>query len=54
MKSKPVAAEQDWQVEDDLRTLVRAKEIERDAKRMSAVRRLAKQKMTEMNQFTQK
>lgn len=34
-----------WQAEDDLRTLSRAKEIERDAARMKAVRALAKEQL---------
>lgn len=35
----------DWQCEDDLRTLTRAKEIEADPKRMAKCQALAKQKM---------
>ncbi len=37
-----------WQAEDDLRTITRAKEIEKDKKRMTNVRRAAKEKMAEM------
>lgn len=39
------AVEADWQTEDDLRTLMRAKEIEKDPKRLAAARALAKEKM---------
>lgn len=37
-----------WQAEDDLRTVTRAREIEKDPKRMAHVRRAAKEKLTEM------
>jgi hypothetical protein len=37
-----------WQAEDDLRTITRAKEIEKDKKRMAHVRRAAKEKLAEM------
>ncbi len=37
-----------WQAEEDLRTITRAKEIEKDKKRMANVRRAAKEKMAEM------
>jgi hypothetical protein len=35
----------DWQVQDDLRTLARAREIKQDPKRMAAVKKLAEQQM---------
>ena len=35
----------DWQVEDALRTLTRAKEIQKDKKMMSLVKALAKKKI---------
>jgi hypothetical protein len=47
-KSGLSAAEIDWQTEDDLRTLVRAREIEKDPKRMKAAQELAKKKMVEV------
>lgn len=37
-----------WQAEDDLRTITRAKEIQKDHKRMANVRRAAKEKLAEM------
>lgn len=40
--------EEDWQAESDLRTLMEAERIEKDAKRMTKVRALAKQKMMEV------
>lgn len=36
-----------WQAHDDLMTIVRAKEIQGDAKRMKNVRRAAKEKLEE-------
>lgn len=38
----------DWQTEDDLRTLCRAEEIKKDSKRMSKCKALAKKKMMEV------
>lgn len=38
----------DWRVEGDLNTLLEAEKIERDPKRMSKVRALAKQKMLDV------
>lgn len=46
-KNSLVVASDDWQVEDDLRTLCRAEEIKKDAKRMAKVKALAKEKMME-------
>lgn len=37
-----------WQAEDDLRTLQRALEIEKDSKRLKAAKALAKEKLVEM------
>lgn len=37
-----------WQAQDDLNTITRAKEIEKDKKRMAHVRRAAKEKLAEM------
>lgn len=37
-----------WQAQDDLHTITRAKEIEKDKKRMANVRRAAKEKLAEM------
>lgn len=42
------AAEDDWQVESDLRTLCEAEKIEKDSKRMAKVTALAKKKMMDM------
>lgn len=44
-KSSPFASSTDWEVEDALRTLMRAKEIEKDTKLMEKVRKLAEEKM---------
>lgn len=43
----PMASD-DWQCEDDIRTLCRAKEIEKDPKRMAKCKEMAKKKMLEM------
>lgn len=37
-----------YQAQDDLHTITRAKEIEKDKKRMANVRRAAKEKLAEM------
>lgn len=44
-KAMAVPSMDDWQAQDDLRTLARAREIKADAKRMAAVRKLAEQQM---------
>lgn len=46
--AKSLGMDQNWQAESDLRTLVEAEAIEKDAKRMKAVRELAKQKLQDM------
>lgn len=38
----------DWQTEEDLNTLLRAKEIQKDKARMSAVKKLAGKKSAEL------
>ncbi len=40
-----VSSDYKWQIEDDLRTLTRAREIQKDKGRMAAVRKLAKEKI---------
>ena len=40
--------EETWRVEDDLRTLQRAEEIEKDPKRMAKVKAMAKEKLMEL------
>lgn len=49
-RSKAVAdpSENDWRTESDLSTLLEAKKIEADKKRMDKVRALAKQKMLDV------
>ncbi|WJN61360.1 hypothetical protein [Pseudomonas sp. SO81] len=53
MKGKP-AVDDEWQIEEDMRTLLRAKEIQRDPKRMAAVRKLAQKKMADIKNLTDK
>lgn len=54
MYGEPLMAssERDWQAEDDMRTLMRAKAIERDPKRLAKARAAAKRKLTEQNAET--
>ncbi len=40
-----VSPDEEWQVEDDMRTLMRAKEIQADPKRMAKVKTLARKKL---------
>jgi hypothetical protein len=40
-----------WEAEEDLRTLTRAKEIQKDPKRMANVQRAAKEKLAEMKAY---
>ena len=44
---KPSDSYDKWQAHDDLMTVVRAKEIQADPKRMKNVRRAAKEKLQE-------
>lgn len=39
----------DWQIEEDLRTLCKAEEIKKDPARMRKCQEMAKKKQTEMN-----
>ena len=52
-KGSAVRNEDKWRVEDDMRTLMHAREIQRDPKRMAAVRKLAQEKMADMKKLTQ-
>lgn len=40
--------ENDWQIEQDLRTLTDAREIQEDPKRLAAVKALAKEKLLDL------
>lgn len=42
------SSDDDWQVEQDLRTLMECEKIEKDPKRMAKVQALAKRKMLEV------
>lgn len=46
--------DKEWQTQDDLRTVLEAKKIQKDPKRMAAVRALAKKKQAEMQALTEK
>lgn len=43
-----VNSSDDWRIESDLNTLLEAEKIEKDPRRMSKVRALAKQKMLDV------
>lgn len=43
-----IKADEEWRVEDDMRTLMRAKEIEADPKRMARVKAMAEKKLKEV------
>ena len=53
MKAGQIKPDDKWRVEDDMRMLMHAKEIQRDPKRMAAVRKLAQEKMADMKRLTQ-
>lgn len=48
IKAVSIRPDEEWQVEDDMRTLMRCKEIESDPKRMAKVRALAKKKLEQV------
>ncbi len=48
IKSIGMKSEDDWMVEDAMRTLLRAKEIRNDKKLMAKVSALAKEKLMEL------
>ncbi|ONM43149.1 hypothetical protein BXT89_14455 [Halopseudomonas pachastrellae] len=52
VKAAALKEEDEWRAQDDLRTLLEAKKIQKDAKRMAKVRALAKQKMADMQALT--
>ena len=43
-----IKEDEEWRVEDDMRTLMRAKEIEADPKRMAKVKIMAEKKLKEV------
>jgi hypothetical protein len=48
--TKPVVRPRDeWEIREDMRTLVRAEEIRRDPKRLAAARKMAKDEMQNLN-----
>lgn len=47
-KSKGISVSEDWEVENALRTLTRAREIQKDKTLMAKVKKKAQQKMAEM------
>lgn len=53
-KNEMSADENKWRAESDLRTLTEAKKIQKDAKRMAAVRKLAKEEIARMESLADK
>ncbi|WP_337058224.1 hypothetical protein [Pseudomonas sp. USHLN015] len=53
-KAPQVDESDKWRIEDDLRTLTRAEEIKKDPKRMAAVRRLANEKLAELQKLSKR
>jgi len=45
---KPAYVDEDWQAEDDMRCLMRAREIKHDPKRLAKVKALAKKRLESM------
>lgn len=52
MESLP--SDKQWQIEDDMRTLVRAEAIRKDPKRLKAAQQMAKKRAEELNVLSQK
>jgi len=52
MSKSEVEIDQKWKVEQDLRSLVEAAEINKDPKRLAAVKALAKEKTAELAKIT--
>ena len=48
MKLKGEGSMDKWQIEEDMRTLLRAEEIKRDPKRYRAAKKLAKERLEDM------
>jgi len=46
------AVDNNWQTEEDLRTMMRSCEIRKDKKRMASVKALAKQKRAELDKIS--
>lgn len=44
-KTPAVRERDEWEIRDDMRTLVRAEEIRRDPKRLAAARKMAKEEV---------
>ena len=53
-KAEMSVDEKKWRAESDLRTLTEAKKIQKDAKRMAAVRKLAKEEIARMESLADK
>lgn len=52
IKPETVDIDKHWQAEDDLRTLQRALEINKDPKRLAAAKALAKTKLDELKKIS--
>jgi len=47
-KACAMKEENDWRIEEDVRTLARAEEIKKDPKRMAAAKKMAQEKIERM------
>lgn len=54
MSKAEIAVDKKWEVERDLRTLADAAEINKDPKRLAAVRAMAKEKMADLQKIAAK
>ncbi|HEK0835483.1 hypothetical protein [Pseudomonas aeruginosa] len=54
MKTRDIASADDWRIETDLSTMLEAKKIAKDPKRMAAVRKLAAKKQADLQALSEK
>ncbi|EIU4337593.1 hypothetical protein ABZQ74_06600 [Pseudomonas aeruginosa] len=54
MKTRDIASADDWHIESDLSTMLEAKKIAKDPKRMAAVRKLAAKKQADLQALSEK
>jgi hypothetical protein len=54
MKTRDIASADDWRIESDLSTMLEAKKIAKDPKRMAAVRKLAAKKQADLQALSEK
>jgi len=52
MKKNSVGVDEEWRARDDMRTLIEAKRIMKDRKRLAAARAMAQKQVKEMQEST--